>query len=303
MEIIRTSSMRDSLGSARPPFLLLTPACLLLALGAVAHLQATIEPTKLMLVLLAGLSAHVSVNAFNEYFDFKSGLDLVTEKTAFSGGSGTLPRFPEQAPNVLTMAIVSLLVCIAAGFYLSFISTFKLLLPGTLGVMLIVFYTTHITRIPWLCLIAPGLAFGPIMTMGVALIFIKEFSLQLTLISLVPFFLVNNLLLLNQLPDIEADKTVGRKHFPIVIGRAASLNIFAAFNVASFVVVVLIYLLGYFHWSILLALIPLILAFYYSAQLVQKPLDNELLNRVMPLNVVVNLTTPSIIGVALWVST
>jgi len=40
--------------------------------------------------------------------------------------------------------------------------------------------------------------------------------------SLVPFFLVSDLLLLNQFPDAAADERVGRKHIPILIGRRAS---------------------------------------------------------------------------------
>lgn len=48
---------RIILQSARPAFLLLTPIC----------------------VLLGALTVHISVNALNEYHDFSSGLDLVTE--------------------------------------------------------------------------------------------------------------------------------------------------------------------------------------------------------------------------------
>jgi len=44
-----------------------------------------------MLALLGAFLAHVSVNTLNEYYDFKSGLDLETIRTPFSGGSGALP--------------------------------------------------------------------------------------------------------------------------------------------------------------------------------------------------------------------
>lgn len=48
--------------------------------------------------------AHVSVNTFNEYLDFKSEPDLITKKIPFSGGSGALPQTPEMAGTVLTIA-------------------------------------------------------------------------------------------------------------------------------------------------------------------------------------------------------
>ncbi|NVJ58758.1 MAG: prenyltransferase [Gammaproteobacteria bacterium] len=302
MEIAHSSSVLNSLGSIRPPFLMLTPACLLLAFGASAYLGANIQVQTLLLVFIAGLAAHISVNTFNEYFDFKSGLDLVTNKTPFSGGSGTLPQHPSQANNVLVIAIVSLITCISIGLYFSFAIAWELLALGVSGVLLIVFYTTYITRMPWLCLVAPGLAFGPIMIIGTGLILLNKFSLPLLLLSLITFFLVNNLLLLNQLPDIEADKSVGRNHLPIKIGRAASIKVFTLFNILPLILIVVIYSLNYFHKSILLGVIPLLIALVYSIKLIRKPYDNQVLNQAMPFNVLVNLATPTIIGISFWLA-
>ncbi len=35
---------------------------------------------------------HSSVDLFNDYWDFKRGIDLITKKTKFSGGTGVLPE-------------------------------------------------------------------------------------------------------------------------------------------------------------------------------------------------------------------
>jgi 1,4-dihydroxy-2-naphthoate octaprenyltransferase len=37
------------------------------------------------------VGVHVAVNALNEASDYKTGIDFNTERTPFSGGSGTLP--------------------------------------------------------------------------------------------------------------------------------------------------------------------------------------------------------------------
>ena len=58
------------------------------------------------LIVIGAVSAHISVNMLNEYFDFKSGLDLKTEITAFSGGSGALPDNPEMAGTILIIGLV-----------------------------------------------------------------------------------------------------------------------------------------------------------------------------------------------------
>ncbi|HLO15964.1 MAG TPA: prenyltransferase, partial [Anaerolineales bacterium] len=57
------------LGTMRPPFLILAPACVLVGLGS-AYLQTGhINWLYFVLTLIAGVCAHISVNAFNEYFD------------------------------------------------------------------------------------------------------------------------------------------------------------------------------------------------------------------------------------------
>jgi 1,4-dihydroxy-2-naphthoate octaprenyltransferase len=77
------------------PFLILTPACVLLGLGTALSASKSINIHYFILALTGAVSAYISVNTFNEYFDFKSGLDYKTIRTPFSGGSGALPKKPE----------------------------------------------------------------------------------------------------------------------------------------------------------------------------------------------------------------
>ena len=84
-------------GIMRVPFLVLTPACVALGVASAVWTGARMNVGHLLLVLIGALSAHASVNALNEYSDFQSGLDFKTVRTPFSGGSGTLPLFPEKA--------------------------------------------------------------------------------------------------------------------------------------------------------------------------------------------------------------
>ena len=82
--------------SMRVPFLALTFVCVFLGASTVVANQANVNLTLLILALFGALLAHISVNTLNEYFDFKSGLDLETIKTQFSGGSGALPQNPDM---------------------------------------------------------------------------------------------------------------------------------------------------------------------------------------------------------------
>lgn len=252
---------------ARVNFLTLTLACLLLALALSYTLLGGVNGKIVGWVVAAGLLAHVSVNAFNEYFDFHSGLDFETRKTPFSGGSGTLAQHPQIANAALVLACVSLLAVIASGLWIVKQTTTGLLWFGIPGVLLIYSYTQYINRYPVLCLIAPGLGFGVFLTLGASWALASEYPVLvansawygIVSAATIVMLLVNNLLLLNQFPDVEADVSVGRKHFPIFIGRTSSTSIFVVQLLLSFVVLIIAVAANWLPFSALLALLSFVL--------------------------------------------
>jgi len=249
---------------ARVNFLSLTIACLLLALALSYSLLGGVNGELVGWVVAAGLLAHVSVNAFNEYFDFRSGLDFKTRKTPFSGGSGTLMQHPHIANAALVLACVSLLAVIASGLWIVNQTTTALLWLGMPGVLLIYSYTHYINRYPVLCLIAPGLGFGLFLTFGASWALASELPASdawygIVSAAAIVMLLVNNLLLLNQFPDVEADESVGRKHFPITIGRASSASIFAVQMLLSYLILVITVAAKWLPFSALLALLSFVL--------------------------------------------
>ncbi len=232
--------------SMRVPFLVLTPVSVFLGYATALVSSLRISYSDLFLVLMGALLAHVSVNMFNEYHDFKSGLDAKTIKTPFSGGSGGLVDNPQAAQAVLYGAVASLLVTVIIGAWFLF-SVGLLILPlGIIGVLIILTYTQWLNQHPILCLMAPGIGFGPLIVMGTHVVLTGEYSIQAGIVSLVPFFLANNLLLLNQYPDIAADRSVGRRHFPIVYGERKGIMLYGNTVMATCGVIVLGILTGIF---------------------------------------------------------
>lgn len=296
--------------SMRPSFLVLSPICVLLGIAVAVFIHGSINLSLALLVMVGALAAHISVNTFNEYFDFTSGLDEITQKTPFSGGSGSLPAFPAAKNAVLIVALISLFITIGIGFYLLKL-TGPILLPiGIVGVVLIVAYTRWINRFPILCLLAPGTAFGFLVVVGTYLS-VTTFGqstmnglMLACVVSLVPFFLVNNLLLLNQYPDIEADRQVGRKTFPIVYGKIVSTRIYLLFIFGSGVSILTSVVLGMSHWLIILALIPLLgLGIHIYRGLQRIGGDIDLMLPYMGKNVALVLTTNFILASLILVST
>lgn len=225
--------LKTVLGVARVNFLTLTLACVLLAFAFSQYQGATFIPTEVALVLGMALAAHISVNAFNEYFDFRSGLDFLTHKTPFSGGSQTLIKSPHQAYLALWLAWLSLLFVITGGLFLIAEHGWPLLWIGLPGVIIIYTYTQHINRHPLICLLAPGIGFGLLMTLGSIWVFQQQLVAGAWLLGVIVSLLVSNLLLLNQFPDVTADQQVGRRNYPIQLGLGPSSIIFGFIHMVA----------------------------------------------------------------------
>jgi len=287
------------LGPMRLPFLILTPACVALGFGAALWTQGYVAPFQVIMVLIGAVSAHISLNAFNEYFDFKSGLDFHTQRTPFSGGSGTLPANPHMAKYALVIAIATFTVVVGIGFYFLIVRGPELLAIGILGLFLMIFYTPWIAHHPYMCLVAPGLGFGPFMVIGTHIALTGSYSWTAFVASMIPFFLVSNLLLLNQFPDVEADRDVGRKHLPIVIGRRASSLLYVGFLLMAYLSLILGVYNQYLPKVSLVGLATVILAVPVSIGSYRYAENVKKLTPSMGINVAINILTPVLVSIGL----
>lgn len=287
------------LAPARLPFLVLTPACIALGVACVQRTHSTVDWLQAALVLLGALAAHVSVNAFNEYQDFRSGLDALTQRTPFSGGSGTLPQHPELATVTLAMAVVSLGTSMAVGLYFVLLRGPALLPLGLAGTVLVLAYTRWITCHPWLCLLAPGLGFGPLMVLGTQVALTGEYSAMAAWASLVPFFLVNDLLLLNQFPDAQADRQAGRRHLLVTAGPVRAARWYATLMALAFLSLLLGVLSGGLPRGALVGMLALVLAVPTVRDVQTHAQDVPQLLGAMGRNVALNLLTPVLVALGL----
>lgn len=290
------------IGPMRLPFLLLTPACVFLGISAAVYQAGRVRLEHALLLLVGAVAAHISVNALNEYFDFRSGLDLRTRRTPFSGGSGTLPLSPGHAPQALATGLICLGLTAAIGLYFVWLRGPALLPLGLAGLVIIAAYTPWLTRTAPLCLIAPGLGFGTLMVMGTAFALTGRYSWAAFAASLVPFFLVSNLLLLNQFPDVDADRSVGRRHLPILIGRQKSSYVYATFLLFTYLTIAAAVVAGVLPPLTLLGLLTLPIAWRAASGAIRYAEQIERLIPFMVQNVFLNLITPVLVGLGLVLS-
>lgn len=295
------SDLRNLLGPMRLSFIILAPVCVLLGLATAVWTSGSVDIFHFALALIGASSALMSVNALNEYFDFKSGLDSMTRRTPFSGGSGTLPENPNLSLQALSTGLITFAITILIGSYFLFIRGLSLLPIGVLGLLIILSYTTWISHNPILSLLTPGIGCGLLMVMGTNLVLTGGYTWTAFIASLVPFFLISDLLLLNQFPDVEADQVVGRRHLPIILGRRASSIIYGVFLLAAYLVIILGVWFEYLPKASLLGLgsvlisVPAFLgAFIYS----------ENISKLIPfmgLNVIINIVTPVLVAIGLLI--
>ncbi|MFD2165286.1 prenyltransferase [Thalassotalea euphylliae] len=284
----------------RPPFLLLTPICIFLAYGLASYHGYPLPMETAALALVCAMLGHIAVNMLNEYQDFKSGLDLNTTRTPFSGGSGALVATPSAADVTKTIAYLAIALIVIIGLYLSYTRTWLLVPLGIAGLVTIYQYTSTLNKLPWLCHIAPGFGFAWIMILGTFLSLTYTITLDAVAIAAIPFLLINNLLLLNQFPDIMADKAHGRNTLPIAYGTKISAyvyttNVLLAFGLVIFLVETRV-LPETAYWAFCtlpFALISILGAFEFGQGIGSKPF-------FLTTNVVVSLVTPFIIALTLW---
>lgn len=209
----------------RPQFLVLSVILVLLG-ASIAGNEGHFNWLWFVLTTIGLVLAHASVNILNDYSDFKTGIDLETMRTPFSGGSGILPAKLMPPESAYKFGVGCLLIAFLIGIYLTYVSGWMLLPLILLGGPVIYFYTSHLTK--WLVgELWAGLGLGTLPILGTYFVQTGHYSTGALLAALAPGFLTANLLFLNEFPDIRADTKGGRFHLVIALGtkRAALLYV------------------------------------------------------------------------------
>jgi 1,4-dihydroxy-2-naphthoate octaprenyltransferase len=284
---------------ARAPFLLLPPT-LVAAGAAAAAWDGSFSWTRTLLALIGLVALHMAVNILNEWSDMRTGIDLETERTPFSGGSGTLPAGGMSSKTALLFGLVCSAVGLAIGLW--FLSQVGwILLPIMLaGAVSVLAYTDVLARIG-VGEIAAGFGLGAGPVVGAALVQGGGWSTAATAASIPAFFMTFNLLLLNEFPDEAADRGGGRRNLVILSGRKTAAWIYVFAGLATPAALIVAVFLGVLPALCLFAALP--------SLLLVKPVRWALSDPTKPVpvpalgaNGVWNLVTNTLIAVTLIVA-
>jgi 1,4-dihydroxy-2-naphthoate octaprenyltransferase len=278
----------------RPQFLLLSVVLAFLG-NAIAWYDGHFHLGYALLAFAGLLLCHISVNVLNDYFDYKSGIDLEVRRTPFSGGSGILPASLLKPGQVFWLGLVAFLLAVPIGVYFVIARGWGLLPLLLVAAVCILLYTPLLTRLGWPEW-APGVGLGALPVLGTYFVQTAAYTIPAVIASIPSGILVHNLLLLNEFPDARADKKAGRKTLPITMGKKNAGIVYSALTI-----VVYLWIIGWVAARImpifcLIALLTLPLAIKAIGG-ARKP---ENMSRIVPAmanNVLVVLLTQLLLGI------
>lgn len=212
-------------GVARAPFLTL-PVVLVAAGAAAAAYDGAFSWVRTIVAFVGLLSLHISANAFNEISDMRTGIDKNTERTPFSGGSGTLPSGAMSMSTATVFALVTGVIGLAIGVWFYTLVGWPLIPLMILGAIFVVGYTDVLAKMG-IGELAAGLGLGGLPVAGVALVQGGGIGPAAIAAAIPATFMTFNLLLLNEFPDEAADREGGRKHLVIKLGRPKAAIVYA----------------------------------------------------------------------------
>jgi 1,4-dihydroxy-2-naphthoate octaprenyltransferase len=278
----------------RPQFLLLSVVLAFLG-TSVAWFDGAFHLGHAILAFIGLLLCHISVNVFNDYYDYKSGIDLKTKRTPFSGGSGFLPAGLLKPQHVFWFALGCFVLAVPIGIYFVLVSGWLLLPLLLVAAVCILFYTPLMTKLGWPEW-SPGVGLGALPVLGAYFVQTGEYTIPALIASIPSGILVHNLLLLNEFPDVEADKTASRKTLPITMGGKGAAIFYSALTVILYLWIIAWVIVGLMPVFSLLALLTI----PFAIKAIQGALNYRDESKLIPgmaNNVLVVLLTQLLLGI------
>ncbi|NIN70392.1 MAG: prenyltransferase [Gemmatimonadetes bacterium] len=285
-------------GVARAPFLLLPVTLVAAGTGSAAYVGQH-DWASALLALLGMLGVHVAVNALNEASDYRTRIDFHTERTPFSGGSGTLPAERLSYGKAVATGLAGGMIGIAVGVYFLTIVGAKLIPILAVGALATFFYSVFLAR-AYVGELFAGLGLGALPVIGTTMVQTGDYEAVAIAASLPAFFMTFNLLLLNEFPDETADRKGGRRNLVLLLGRPKAAVLYASFAILVPVSLIAAVALDYLPTLALAAIVP-------SLILLPKPLGWAFKKPRQPVpipalgaNVIWNLSTNTLLALALF---
>lgn len=191
------------------------------------------------LAVLAIMALHAGANVVNDYFDSRSRNDWVNENpTPFSGGRQFIQKGILSPKATLLAGLGYLAVGTAIGLVIVALSQSMFVLGiGIAGVLGAFFYTAGPFRLGYRGVgeIVIGFLFGILPVYGSYYLQAQSIDLLPLLPALIVAILIFLVILVNEFPDLPADRQVNKRTMIVVLGIPACVSIYRATLAATYV--------------------------------------------------------------------
>jgi 1,4-dihydroxy-2-naphthoate octaprenyltransferase len=224
---LRPGSVKAWLEEMRLPFATASVMPVFLGTAVAWGSDGVFIPFYFILTLIAGVFAHFGTNIANDYFDHRSGNDEINVEFVrpFSGGSRMIQRGLLTPNQVLAASIFFFVVSSAIGLYLAYVRGIEILYLGLIGVFSGFFYTAPPFNLASRGIgeLVVGLNFGVLMTLGAYFVQTQALAWEPVVASIPITLLIAAVLYINEYPDHDADKAVGKRHLVVRLGKKGAL--------------------------------------------------------------------------------
>ena len=115
-------------------------------LGVTYSIVKSIDVEYGALTFIGVICLHISIDLLNDYWDYKRGIDKVTKRTKFSGGSGVLPENILTSKSIYIAGILFLLIGTIVGGYLVLVRGITIAIILVFAIFAVYFYSTTIVN-------------------------------------------------------------------------------------------------------------------------------------------------------------
>jgi len=211
-----------------------------------------------LLTLIAGVCIHVGTNVANDYYDHKSGTDDINVDYVrpFTGGSRIIQKGWMSPREVFAEAMVFFALGGGIGLYLAYTRGWEVLILGIIGVGSGFFYTAPPFRFVSRGYgeVFIGLNFGVLMTLGAYFVQTQVLAWEAVYPSIPVAILITAVLYINEFPDHDADKAVGKRTIVVRLGRQRASKGYVVLMITTYLSVIVPIILNLTSWYTILGL-------------------------------------------------
>lgn len=224
------------------PFTLMATLSPVLVGTAVAYYEGTFQPVTFLVTLFSCLFLQIGTNYFNEYFDYRYGLD----HAGSLGAMTVIFRNEMMAGQVLGGGIACFVIAALLGIVLIFQVGPAIILFGLAGMTIAYFYSARPFKFASRGLgdILVFIAMGFLMTWGSYYVQIPHWSWRAVAASIPVGFLVTAILNMNNVRDYQDDLAVNKKTLPVRFGLRFGQRLHAWLLRGSYIAAIIFALLN-----------------------------------------------------------